>query len=239
MSGLRNWISLQWPVVAVAAVTGAVAVGFQVTRPDFTFDRPPDNYPIWMVLPAARPPAHGPAAMPASTGVAVYLPPDADPFESGGERAALAAAAADGAGPRGDAAAAGDLRGGLARRVAAGGPGAAPAPAATRAGGLLAVDFDLSRPYDGASIADDGEAIDVRKPVRLNGAEAGSATVRVTPGSTLLMAREELGRLLARAGLAELAGQVGSGGYVSFDDMRDKGITVRYDPVTDRLLVST
>jgi hypothetical protein len=53
------------------------------------------------------------------------------------------------------------------------------------------------------------------------------------------MAREELGRLLARAGLAELAGQVGSGGYVSFDDMRDKGITVRYDPVTDRLIVTT
>lgn len=228
MGGLRNWVSLQWPVVAVAAFTGAVAVGFQVARPGFTFDRPPDDYPIRLAMPDASPYAPGKAAMPRSAGVAVYLPPDADPFGEAGDKPVAAR-------PRIDLDAAGDLRGGLARPIAVD----VPKPAATRAGGLLAVDFDLSRPYDGASVAEDGEAIDVRKSVRLNGAEAGSAKIRVTSGSTLLMARDELGRLLARAGLAELAGQVGSGGYVSFDDMRDKGITVRYDPVTDRLIVTT
>jgi hypothetical protein len=105
--------------------------------------------------------------------------------------------------------------------------------------GLLPVEFDLADPGAFGS-GDGGSAIELRKAVRLNGADAGDARIRVSGSSTLSIAREELGRLLARSGQRELVGQMGSGGqFVSFEEMRRQGIEVRYDPVSDRILVST
>jgi hypothetical protein len=96
MAALRNWFSLHWPVVAVALATGAVAVGAQVARPGFTFAMPRGDYPLRLVLPAARPLAPR-AAMPPSTGMAVHYAPDADPFA--GDPALAAAPAALGLDP--------------------------------------------------------------------------------------------------------------------------------------------
>ena len=121
-------------------------------------------------------------------------------------------------------------------------PGEAPAgprvtpPAQPSADGLLAVRFDLADPgaFDG------GSAIEIRKAIRLNGADAGQARIHVGASSRLSIAREELARLLARSGQQELSESLGAGErFVSFDEMRRQGIEIRYDPITDRILVST
>lgn len=102
--------------------------------------------------------------------------------------------------------------------------------------GLLAIQFDLADPDKSTG---GGSAIEIRKGIRLNGADAGDARIHVDANSRLSIAREELGRLLARSGRQELMWQLGSAGFVSFDEMRRQGIEVRYDPVSDRVLVST
>ncbi|MXP41625.1 hypothetical protein GRI75_08215 [Altererythrobacter soli] len=102
--------------------------------------------------------------------------------------------------------------------------------------GALAIKFDLA---DTTGSRVGGSAIEIRKAIRLNGADAGDARIHVDASSTLSMAREELGRILVKSGRQELIGQLGSGGrFVSFDEMRSRGIEVRYDPVLDRILVS-
>lgn len=102
-----------------------------------------------------------------------------------------------------------------------------------------AVEFDLSGAHGQAQAAKGGSTIDIRKTVRLNGADAGAALVRVTPSSSLLVSRQEFRQLLAKAGFGELADEVGTGGLMSFDELRRIGIAVRYDPDSDRILVST
>lgn len=109
-------------------------------------------------------------------------------------------------------------------------------PAQPSTDGLLAVRFDLADPgaFDG------GSAIEIRKAIRLNGADAGQAPIHVDASSRLSIAREELARLLAGSGQQGLSERLGTGErFVSFDEMRRQGIEIRYDPVTDRVLVST
>jgi hypothetical protein len=105
-------------------------------------------------------------------------------------------------------------------------------------------------PFVGAAIAFDladgddrgGGAIEIRKAVRLNGADAGLATIRVSEASTLQIAPAELGGLLARAGRADaaalLGGSAAEGAFVDFEDIRSQGIDVRYDAPSDRVLVA-
>jgi len=106
---------------------------------------------------------------------------------------------------------------------------------ATR-GGLLAVNFDLADPA-----GSDSAVVDTRKSVRLDGVEVGSATIRVTSGSALFIARDDLRNLFNSSGHKDLASRVSGGGaaYASFDEIRRLGFGVRYDPVTDRILVSS
>jgi hypothetical protein len=103
--------------------------------------------------------------------------------------------------------------------------------------GFLAIQFDLGDPDKSTG---GGSAIEVRKAVRLNGADAGDARIHIDDSSTLSMARDELDRLLARSGRRELMGQLSSAGqFIRFEEMRRHGIDVRYDPVSDRVLVET
>jgi hypothetical protein len=101
----------------------------------------------------------------------------------------------------------------------------------------LAIQFDLGDPNKST---DGGSAIEVRKAVRLNGADAGDARIHIDASSTLSIARDELDRLLARSGRRELMSQLSSAGrFIRFEEMRRHGIDVRYDPVSDRVLVET
>lgn len=101
------------------------------------------------------------------------------------------------------------------------------------------VEFDL--PGSGAPGDDGGSAVELRKAVRLNGAEAGSATIRVSAGSTLSISANELRAVLTRAGRGDLAQRIGAPGragrFVGFEEVRRLGIDVRYDAAADRIVI--
>lgn len=103
---------------------------------------------------------------------------------------------------------------------------------------VQAVEFDLADA--GVAGESGGSVVEVRKAVRLNGADAGSATIRVGADSTLAISARELRALLATGGRRELAAQIGAGqgGFVGFEEMRAQGIDVRYDIATDRIVIA-
>lgn len=222
MAELQRSFAGRWPV-AVLAVAGVAAVSLGDVFAGWNSfagrgSSAAGEYPVRIVLPALPVGTNGAAeALPA------HVP--AGSAEAGGEEPADTGepAAAGGEALAGDRALAETARPVLR-------PGES---------GLLQVEFDLADPGAFGS-GDGGSAIELRKAVRLNGADAGDARIRVSGSSTLSIAREELGRLLARSGQRELIGRLGSGGqFVSFEEMRRQGIEVRYDPVSDRILVST
>jgi hypothetical protein len=98
------------------------------------------------------------------------------------------------------------------------------------------VNFNLADPAGTAS-----DVVDTRKSVRVDGIDAGSATIRVTSSSALFIARDDFRKLLNSSGHKDLAARItdGSAAFASFDDIRRLGFGVRYDPVTDRILVSS
>lgn len=102
--------------------------------------------------------------------------------------------------------------------------------------GMLAVRFDLSDPF--APGAKDSGPIQLTKAVKVNGADAGNATIRVTDGATIAIAGEDLGHLLADAGRGDLAAALG-GRFVTFDRIRRAGLGVRYDAASDRILLTS
>lgn len=107
---------------------------------------------------------------------------------------------------------------------------------AGRPGDLLEVSFDLSRPD-----MVDRSSLDVRKGVKFNGAEAGQATIRVGAGSALFIASEDLRTLLSAASRVDLADRLASGTeqpFLGFDEVRERGLNLRYDATSDRILIS-
>jgi hypothetical protein len=113
---------------------------------------------------------------------------------------------------------------------------AAPIPSAGRSAGFLEVSFDLSRPD-----MVDRSSLDVRKSVKINGAEAGQATIRVGAGSALFIASEDLRTLLSTASRVDLADRLASGAeqpFLGFDEVRERGLSLRYDAASDRILIS-
>ena len=101
------------------------------------------------------------------------------------------------------------------------------------------LEFDLAG--SGAEGGSGGSAVEMRKAVRLNGAEAGSAAIRVSADSTLSISADELRALLVRAGRGDLAGQIagrdGVGRFLGFEEMRALGIDIRFDAAGNRILI--
>lgn len=108
-----------------------------------------------------------------------------------------------------------------------------PAARADETAGLLAVDFDLS-PDTGDEPASGGEQLQLAKPLKVNGREAGKVGLMVGRHSRLFLDRADLVRALRDFDEA-LAQRVPTGAqpFVSFDELRASGIAVRYDPVAD------
>ena len=108
--------------------------------------------------------------------------------------------------------------------------------------GLLPLGFDLADPLRTSSNGAHAAAFDVLKSVRLNGTKMGTATVRIGAGSALYISTVELGGLLEGAGRPDLAGRLeelgDTGPFVSFDQVRRQGLSVRYDAINDRILIS-
>lgn len=120
-----------------------------------------------------------------------------------------------------------------------------PRPADSKARGdvFLNLDFDLADPST-ASTADAATAdVEVAKSVRVNGTDLGQATIRVTPGATVLIARDEVVALLEAAGQENLAaimtGASSPDGFVSFEEMRRRGLNIRYDAADDHISLSS
>lgn len=104
---------------------------------------------------------------------------------------------------------------------------------------LARVKFDLSDPYAWAE--EGGSAIEVRKGLRVNGVDIGPAAIRVGTDSTLSIARGKLNEALGRFGRNDVAQKLGgpsSGGFVSFDEIRRRGVEVRFDAASDRVVLA-
>jgi hypothetical protein len=109
--------------------------------------------------------------------------------------------------------------------------------------GLLAVRFDLSDPNGAADVRAGRGTFDDRKAVRIDGVDVGSTAIRISSSSALYIARAELASLLTASGRPDLSDKIvdpGEGSdFVSFDDMRRSGVSITYDPVADRIVLST
>lgn len=118
-------------------------------------------------------------------------------------------------------------------------PEASARPSLALPSSLLGVKFDLSDPS--AWTEQGGSAIEIRKSLRVNGVDAGSAAIQVGEDSTLSVARDKLKEALAQHGRGDIADELGksrSGGFVSFDEIRRRGVEVRYDAPSDRVVLT-
>jgi len=103
---------------------------------------------------------------------------------------------------------------------------------------LMGIDFDLAKPdaVSSAPTLQPGSLVAVEKSVFANGSELGSLTVQIDPAAKPYLNRAELKELLDRAGVstARLDAR-GSAELLSFTNVREAGIDLRYDPVNDNI----
>lgn len=92
---------------------------------------------------------------------------------------------------------------------------------------LLRSDFNL------AAGSDSPGAIEVRKPVFLNGHAAGTVLIRIGSASQVFVQESEVAELLR--GKVSVPDEK-DGGFVTLDQIRDRGVHVRYSPEQDALL---
>lgn len=135
-------------------------------------------------------------------------------------------------------------------------PAAIPAPQLPQLapGEMLDVDYDLAQltpvevPGDlapGAAPrynAEDGSLV-VSKPLLVDGQSRGSATIRIEQGAQIMIATASLADALGPRA-EELPSRISNAlasrsGFIPFNDLRGAGITVEYDPVRDRVSLST
>jgi len=108
----------------------------------------------------------------------------------------------------------------LASKPAATGASAAPLRTV-----LIGSNFDLGA---GARASD---AIEVKKPVVLNGHAAGSVLIRIGSASQVFVRRSDLVPLLG----GKFSMLRGDGDFVTLDQIRDAGVDVRYSSTRDTL----
>lgn len=92
---------------------------------------------------------------------------------------------------------------------------------------LQNIEFDLRESRHGRKGAT-GSEISVTKKLVVDGADAGTARILVGPGSQILVSSRDLEPVAGRVGSLE-----GDPAFLSFDQLRDRGLRVRYDPLRD------
>ena len=107
--------------------------------------------------------------------------------------------------------------------------------------GLAGVAFDLASMSGAPSAAgsDPDAPIEVRKPLFSGGVQLGSLTVMIDASSALHAAPGELQAILARSGEPGRLDKFTSAEFVSFSRLRQSGIDLRYDPVSDRIILQS
>lgn len=112
-----------------------------------------------------------------------------------------------------------------------------------KSGEFLSLDYDLAalEPVPEKFDASDG-SLTVKKPLYVDGASAGSATIRIEEGAQILIATSAVARALgsrAQSLPPRIAGALAKGsGFIPFHELRGAGIVVEYDPVRDRVSLS-
>jgi hypothetical protein len=101
--------------------------------------------------------------------------------------------------------------------------------------GMLPISFDL------ADARDVNGAVVVTKKLELNGRASEPLTLRVMQDLSLLVQPRELRARLQEQGAAIPGGadRLGGDEYLSFAGLREMGMSVRYDPVADAIVIST
>ena len=216
-------LTRMWPAAIVAAAGAVAALGVGHASPALL--APSGRYPLRVDLPPSKP-------LPPLRALALS-PEDQAQSPAAAPQAAVAA----------DPTAPG-LPDGFAPAFAEAVPAevaSAQIPPATPVDELLSVHFNLADPYDPAArTGEAGAPIELKKSVRLNGSDAGDATIRVTDGATIAISNDQLGKLLSSAGRGDVAEKLAAAGpFVSFDRIRQAGLSVRYDAASDRIVLSS
>jgi hypothetical protein len=100
----------------------------------------------------------------------------------------------------------------------------------SNAGPFIVSDFNLG---SGPSAAN---AIEIRKPVLLNGHAAGTIRVRIDAAAEVYVRQDDIARLLSgKAAFPKSPDQ----DFISLDRIRERGIDVRYSAGQDALLITT
>lgn len=98
--------------------------------------------------------------------------------------------------------------------------------------GMMAVDFDLQ---GGAKST---KAISVRKPVAIAGADSGRLSIRIDGAAKIYANKAEVADMLeGKSDKSERVRSASGDDYVSFDQLRDMGVNIRYDPSADRIVI--
>ena len=117
-------------------------------------------------------------------------------------------------------------------------------PVQLRPGEFISVDYDIGtlEPVSEKLDRKDG-SLTVSKPLLVDGVAAGSATIRIEEGAQILISASAVAKALGpkaeklpkRISTALAKGS----GFIPFYELRGAGISVVYDPVRDRVAMST
>jgi len=98
--------------------------------------------------------------------------------------------------------------------------------------GMLDIDFSLN---GGANSA---KTINVRKPVAVAGSASGNLSIRIDGAAKIYAKRTEVASLLeGKSDKSERVKTASSEEFVSFEQLRDIGVDIRYDPSSDRIVI--
>ena len=101
--------------------------------------------------------------------------------------------------------------------------------------GMLKIDFDLQ------GGAQSSRAISVDKPVAVGSAISGKLAIRIDGAAQIFANRGQVASLIevGEPDKAEKIRAASAEEYVSFTQLRDLGVNIRYDPSADRIVIPT
>ncbi|MBV7266498.1 hypothetical protein [Erythrobacter ani] len=114
------------------------------------------------------------------------------------------------------------------------------APIAIGDASLASIAFDLGeQPASAADVRPvGGDLIEVRKSLINQGTNLGSMTVTIDQNARIFVRGDELKSLLEQSELhSGMPSQLASSELVSFQQVRDAGIDIRYDPIDDQIVL--
>ena len=86
--------------------------------------------------------------------------------------------------------------------------------------------------------ANSAKTINVRKPVAVAGTASGNLSIRIDGAAKIYAKRSEVASLLeGKSDKSERVRTASGEDFVSFEQLRDMGVDIRYDPSADRIVI--